>query len=100
MAEPLGQAATQAPQPIHEAALKDSSAFSLSIGITLASGALPVFTDTKPPAWIILSNAFLSTIKSFITGKAADLQGSTIMAVSYTHLRAHETDSYLVCRLL
>src|SRR5665647_332485 len=23
-----------------------------------------------------------------------------IMAVSYTHLRAHETDSYLVCRLL
>src|SRR5665647_3879314 len=22
------------------------------------------------------------------------------MAVSYTHLRAHETDSYLVCRLL
>ena len=29
--------------------------------------------------------------------------GSTpigIYAVSYTHLRAHETDSYLVCRLL
>ena len=24
----------------------------------------------------------------------------TIMPVSYTHLRAHETDSYLVCRLL
>src|SRR5665647_3886803 len=24
----------------------------------------------------------------------------TIVAVSYTHLRAHETDSYLVCRLL
>src|SRR5680860_1599841 len=23
-----------------------------------------------------------------------------IMSVSYTHLRAHETDSYLVCRLL
>ena len=22
------------------------------------------------------------------------------IAVSYTHLRAHETDSYLVCRLL
>ena len=26
-------------------------------------------------------------------------EGST-MTVSYTHLRAHETDSYLVCRLL
>src|SRR5664279_5900373 len=25
---------------------------------------------------------------------------STARAVSYTHLRAHETDSYLVCRLL
>src|SRR5664279_3880506 len=24
----------------------------------------------------------------------------TLTAVSYTHLRAHETDSYLVCRLL
>src|SRR5664279_3513103 len=24
----------------------------------------------------------------------------SIVAVSYTHLRAHETDSYLVCRLL
>ena len=24
----------------------------------------------------------------------------TARAVSYTHLRAHETDSYLVCRLL
>src|SRR5680860_1806047 len=23
-----------------------------------------------------------------------------VLAVSYTHLRAHETDSYLVCRLL
>src|SRR5664279_3031848 len=27
-------------------------------------------------------------------------KGSERKAVSYTHLRAHETDSYLVCRLL
>ena len=26
--------------------------------------------------------------------------GAVIISVSYTHLRAHETDSYLVCRLL
>ena len=26
--------------------------------------------------------------------------GTDFEAVSYTHLRAHETDSYLVCRLL
>src|SRR5680860_1667383 len=25
---------------------------------------------------------------------------SSVISVSYTHLRAHETDSYLVCRLL
>ena len=30
----------------------------------------------------------------------APLVHNGIKAVSYTHLRAHETDSYLVCRLL
>src|SRR5665647_776950 len=29
-----------------------------------------------------------------------DCQGGVSTPVSYTHLRAHETDSYLVCRLL
>src|SRR5680860_1737666 len=34
-------------------------------------------------------------------GKAKDLSSVHLqVAVSYTHLRAHETDSYLVCRLL
>ena len=28
------------------------------------------------------------------------MSGSSYITVSYTHLRAHETDSYLVCRLL
>ena len=32
-----------------------------------------------------------------ITGAS---RGIGAAAVSYTHLRAHETDSYLVCRLL
>ena len=31
---------------------------------------------------------------------AYELFASRLKAVSYTHLRAHETDSYLVCRLL
>ena len=31
---------------------------------------------------------------------AALKNGAKSIAVSYTHLRAHETDSYLVCRLL
>src|SRR5665647_2839247 len=30
----------------------------------------------------------------------ADIVGARPIPVSYTHLRAHETDSYLVCRLL
>ena len=29
-----------------------------------------------------------------------DLGADSLDTVSYTHLRAHETDSYLVCRLL
>src|SRR5665647_2816146 len=36
-----------------------------------------------------------------IIKNASCIYGSLdILAVSYTHLRAHETDSYLVCRLL
>ena len=31
---------------------------------------------------------------------AMPTSGGTYVSVSYTHLRAHETDSYLVCRLL
>src|SRR5665647_2882560 len=31
------------------------------------------------------------------TGKTIDMMGTDIITVSYTHLRAHETDSYLVC---
>ena len=41
MADAFGQAATQAPQPMHAAASKASSATSRPIGIAFASGALP-----------------------------------------------------------
>src|SRR5665647_1345606 len=30
----------------------------------------------------------------------AEIESGCVYTVSYTHLRAHETDSYLVCRLL
>ena len=33
-------------------------------------------------------------------GEVAAVVTAAVEAVSYTHLRAHETDSYLVCRLL
>jgi hypothetical protein len=50
----LGQAATQAPQPTQAEASSDLSAASLLIGTLLASGALPVLAEMKPPAWMIL----------------------------------------------
>src|SRR5665647_2141793 len=41
--------------------------------------------------------------EAFVAGadikEMAELNQTSAMAVSYTHLRAHETDSYLVCRL-
>src|SRR5258706_14847733 len=79
MAELFLHAATQAPQPIHAAAAKDLSAFSLSTGIEFASTALPVFTEIYPPACIMRSKAERSTTRSFITGKAFARQGSTTM---------------------
>ena len=42
---PLGQAATQAPQPMQVAASNASSAETLSTGIAWASGAEPVLTE-------------------------------------------------------
>src|SRR5680860_576568 len=42
-----------------------------------------------------------NSYEGVLTGKGLEFGGSLVRtAVSYTHLRAHETDSYLVCRLL
>ena len=41
--------------------------------------------------------ALLRHIRTHFSSKEIELR---VDAVSYTHLRAHETDSYLVCRLL
>src|SRR5206468_7591977 len=71
------QAATHAPQAIQAAAAKAASALSFSTGSELPSTALPVFTEIKPPAWMMRSNADRSVARSFITGKPVALQGST-----------------------
>src|SRR5665647_3817795 len=47
---------------------------------------------TRPTTW-------RSTVTTQIIARPAATPRSK-KAVSYTHLRAHETDSYLVCRLL
>ena len=52
-----------------------------------------ILKETRPEfaALVTMMTGFL------ILGLAA---GKVSYPVSYTHLRAHETDSYLVCRLL
>ena len=55
---------------------------------------------------VLTLSYFLFSCKEGGGGRRSALppvSGSTnelLVAVSYTHLRAHETDSYLVCRLL
>ena len=45
--------------------------------------------------------ASLESLEESLPGyQVTRLEHSLQSAVSYTHLRAHETDSYLVCRLL
>ena len=45
--------------------------------MALPSTALPVFTDMYPPAWMMRSKALRLTIRSFMTGNAFALHGST-----------------------
>src|SRR5579884_2280799 len=81
IAEALGQAATQAPQPMHCAASIASSASRLGTGTAFASGALPVRTVMKPPAWMMRSKALRSTTRSFTTGtaRAADALAAVVV---------------------
>ncbi len=76
IAEPLGQAATHAPQPMHSAFSKARSASGFGTGVEWASGAEPVGAVIQPPAWMIRSNAERSTTRSFTTGNAVARQGS------------------------
>ena len=39
-------------------------------------------------------------LESWVMVTDPTMEELTNISVSYTHLRAHETDSYLVCRLL
>src|SRR5471030_410376 len=79
IADAFLQAATQAPQPIHVAELKASSAITFGINISLASGTPPVFTDTKPPACCMRSKDERSTARSLITGNGPARHGSIVM---------------------
>ena len=76
-AEAFGHIATQAPQPMQAAASIASSASACGTGMALPSAALPVRTETKPPAAMMRSNAPRSTARSFTIGNAAARHGSS-----------------------
>src|SRR5665647_3112066 len=61
-------------------------------GISLAGDRSPV----APLASGVIKRQLKGFAQRFIVGRDA----RSAIPVSYTHLRAHETDSYLVCRLL
>src|SRR5665647_3755304 len=58
----------------------------------ITSNWLTLFFSMRSKACEIRSDLF--------TKHASDARSDAVVTVSYTHLRAHETDSYLVCRLL
>src|SRR5680860_1238611 len=60
--------------------------------IVVMSFKLPSDYLTRPPVWIP-NEPTLNHYRTVMETKGW-------AALSYTHLRAHETDSYLVCRLL
>ena len=72
---------------------------------------LPMTQVLRPKLWLIVQPMetmcekavamLLERVNGEQNGMPVKISFSTsVRAVSYTHLRAHETDSYLVCRLL
>src|SRR5680860_174125 len=51
-------------------------------------------------AALALAGLWLPALLALASSGRLGLEATAWLAVSYTHLRAHETDSYLVCRLL
>ena len=87
LAAPFGQAATQAPQPMHSAASIAASATGLGTGNRLASAAPPVGAVMKPPTSTMRSNADRSTIRSLMIGNARARHGSTTISTSSENVR-------------
>ena len=69
-----------------------------------------IYTALSPSMPTLSKTTVYNTLKLFseqgaalmltIDEKNTNFDADTSVPVSYTHLRAHETDSYLVCRLL
>jgi len=87
IAEPFGQAATHAPQPMQVAFSKALSAAGFGTGVACASGAVPVGAVMYPPAWTMRSRLVRSTTRSLMTGNARDRHGSTSITSPSEKLR-------------
>src|SRR5665647_3829283 len=68
------------------------------IWLILGSTAISAINAVVRKVFNFSSNAYLEV--QWYLFAATFLLCSAYTPVSYTHLRAHETDSYLVCRLL
>src|SRR5665647_2889617 len=75
------------------------------LGKTAVGFSLIAFSTSLPE----LTVAFIAAFSGGAALSVGNVLGSNVVnicvvlglaAISYTHLRAHETDSYLVCRLL
>src|SRR5664279_4264818 len=72
----------------------------VGVGVSGAFGAAPKLTVPATRAPVILTQQTISLGRGATVAKGDTVVVNYVGPVSYTHLRAHETDSYLVCRLL
>src|SRR5678815_1353512 len=111
---------THNPQPLHidAEAAKESEfgqilvnsclTFSLVVGVSVADTTLGTlianlgFDEVRLPKPVFLGDTlrFESEVLALRESKSRPDAGIVTWAVSYTHLRAHETPEHLVCRLL
>src|SRR5664279_1672484 len=73
--------------PRHEAPAKDASGFDERVRVLVALDVGPGFGEVTD----------VDVVRRWTAGEFVQGVGDLCRAVSYTHLRAHETDSYLVC---
>ena len=87
------------PEPILKRAKQqlDAGAVYLDVNIGPADG---YGEDLMKWAVQLLQSEFDNVPLALDTSNKAAIEAGISVSVSYTHLRAHETDSYLVCRLM
>src|SRR5665647_481602 len=73
--------------------------FLVALPIQKSPAQTPGFSKSGRVGSAAIDYSMTCTIRC-VRGSTSTVRSLTTVSVSYTHLRAHETDSYLVCRLL